>query len=673
MTTCIKEVLNSYIKIKEVAQIKGISDRAIRKAIQNGKYEYRLVNGNGGKQYEILFSSLEPELQQKILNNYSPNTQNNNTTACVVSSGADLTTNNAVAPVFLQDFNHFAVPATTFDNEKINKVLATFNLDKVQNNNFAIPTKARQKALFKVDVLNKWQQHREVYGKKNKLKADKDFEELFNSGLISEKLLKEVGSISIKSLYRWSKEYKSSNKNYIALIDGYNYGSELHVTTYLSDIEKFMLLKYMLHQNKYSLGKAYELIKVEMSKLGYKDLSGIGAYRRLWNHLCKNYSDMIVFAREGKKAALDKKLPCILRDRPKNVGDALVGDGHVLDFMVKHPLTGKPIRATLVGFLDWRSGELCGYELMVSENTQSIASALRNSIIHLGKMPKVVYIDNGKAFKNKAFSGIKADFSEDGIAGIYEKLGIKVQYSKPYNGREKVIERFWEELTNSLAKLLPSYIGNDIDNQPAATKRNEEFHKKLRGDFVPTIEETKTIIELWLNEVYRKRIDKETKLTIAEFFSQNRGKGVNIDILDDLLMASTERTIGRNGIRLFNELYYAPELTGLNIKVIAKYNMFDLSYIKVYTVNGEFICRAEKQISVNPLAMHLGTAKDLNDLRTKQKQMKKIENDRIKPIKTTLLDLYGSYSKRKVKPCNENIIDNSKQYQITCYENIKIG
>ncbi|MCR5260617.1 MAG: transposase family protein [Candidatus Gastranaerophilales bacterium] len=665
MTAKVKQVLNSYIKIKELANFSNISLRSLQRYCSANKYQYRIVNGNGGKQYEILVSSLEPELQQKIISQ-SSNTQLN-TTACVFS-GATTTT---LAPVPIQ--NNFAV--ANIDSNVIKNTLATFGLDKVRNNNFAIPYEARKKALFKVDVLKKWEEHREVYGKKNKLKADKDFEELFNSGLISKKLLKEVGQISIKSIYRWAKEYKESNNNYVALVNGYNYGSETHLITYLSDIEKFMLLKFMLHQNKYSLGKAYELIKIELQKLGYRDLSGISAYRRLWNYLCKNYSDMITFAREGKKAALDKTLPCILRERPKNVGDALVGDGHVLDFMVKNPLTGKPVRATIVGFLDWRSWEFCGYEIMVSENTQSIASALRNSIIHLGKMPKVVYIDNGKAFKNKAFNGIKADFAEEGIAGIYEKLGIKVQYSKPYNGREKVIERFWKELTSSLAKLMPSYIGNNIENQPAATKRNEQYHKNLQGDYVPTIEETKAIIETWLNNVYRQRIDKDTKLTIAEFFSQNKGKGVNTDLLDDLLMASTERKIGRNGIRLFNELYYSPALTGLNMSVIAKYNMFDLSYIKVYSADGEYICRAEKQISVNPLAMHLGTAKDLQELRTKQKQMKKIEKNRLAPIKTTLSELYGSYKKRKadVKPQANYIINQSEEYQITCYENMNIN
>ena len=63
-------------------------------------------------------------------------------------------------------------------------------------------------------------------------------------------------------------------------------------------------------------------------------------------------------------------------------GQVLVADGHSLNFQVINPFTGKPTRATLVGFLDWKSTALVGYEIMMSENTQCIASALRNSILN---------------------------------------------------------------------------------------------------------------------------------------------------------------------------------------------------------------------------------------------------------------------------------------------------
>ena len=61
-----------------------------------------------------------------------------------------------------------------------------------------------------------------------------------------------------------------------------------------------------------------------------------------------NYAEWIL-RREGMKAYHDKVEPYIERDISKiEVGDVLVADGHVLNFQVINPFTGKATRATLV-------------------------------------------------------------------------------------------------------------------------------------------------------------------------------------------------------------------------------------------------------------------------------------------------------------------------------------
>lgn len=62
-------ILNSFVPIKQIAEAKGLkSTRSLR--LENNKpeskYISREVKVNGGSSYEILFSSLEPELQQKL-------------------------------------------------------------------------------------------------------------------------------------------------------------------------------------------------------------------------------------------------------------------------------------------------------------------------------------------------------------------------------------------------------------------------------------------------------------------------------------------------------------------------------------------------------------------------------------------------------------------------------
>ncbi|MGN0004819.1 MAG: DUF1788 domain-containing protein [Candidatus Gastranaerophilaceae bacterium] len=115
------------------------------------------------------------------------------------------------------------------------------------------------------------------------------------------------------------------------------------------------------------------------------------------------------------KALKDKVEPYIVRDVSMlEVGQVLIADGHTLNFQVINPFTGRPSRATLLGFLDWKSEALVGYDIMLEECTQNIASALRNSILNLDHIPQFVYQDNGRAFKSKFFNGDK-NFEELGF------------------------------------------------------------------------------------------------------------------------------------------------------------------------------------------------------------------------------------------------------------------
>jgi hypothetical protein len=53
--------------------------------------------------------------------------------------------------------------------------------------------------------------------------------------------------------------------------------------------------------------------------------------------------------------------------------------------------------------------------------------------------------------------------------------------------------------------------------------------------------------------------------------------------------------------------------------------LFDLSSIKVFKLNGEFICEAKRVEPIHPLANYLGNVKDIEDLKQKTKIKKKLE------------------------------------------------
>lgn len=347
------------------------------------------------------------------------------------------------------------------------------------------PEKCKQIALARLDVVHKWLEFRKK--SQNKLQADYDFVKLHNTS--NSHLFEILGKISRGSLHRWLAMLNRT-EDYTKLLPQYKYSSVDDYRTVLNDEEIKIFMGLLLHPNRLSIGKAIALTKYKLKEQGQNFIPADITFRRYAKWFKDNNYDKWILARDGEKALSDKVEPYIKRDASLlEVGDILVADGHKLAFQVINPFTGKPCRATLVGFLDWKSTALVGYEIMLEENTQCVASALRNAIINLDMIPKVVYQDNGRAFRAKYFTDNKG-FTELGFQGLYSKLGIETVFARPYNARAKVIERFFKEFQEGFEKLLPSYIGSSIQDKPAYMMRNEKFHKNLHNGFIPTIEET---------------------------------------------------------------------------------------------------------------------------------------------------------------------------------------
>ena len=547
-----------WITTKELAEIKGISERAVRKAISKNKYVIRKCS----KSYEILVTSLEENVREKVT---------------TVKEKFALT-----------------VPIS-----------------------YVVPETQKKLALAKYDLIKKWDEFRT--GKKNKTIAGKDFLEAYNHNCICEELFNVVGKVAIGTIYEWHKKLRTYNDDWHCLINNYTFGEKTKKYA-MSAEEEAELLKNLLHPNQLNIGKAIKLTKLALKERGFENLCCDLTYRRFANNYKNEHYNTWIEAREGNKALHDKVLPYITRDVSKlEVGDVIVGDGHRLSFFIKHPYTGKPVRPMMVAYQDWKSGGFVGFEIMLEENTQCIASALRNSIINLGKVPKFVYQDNGKAFKAKYFI-------ENGLSGLFTNLGIQPVYAKPYNAKAKPIERLFRELQDSCEVLLPSYSGTSIIKKPAQLKRNEKLHKALYKVNIPSLEQVTNFIKNWLIKYHYEQPCPQIKgKTIGEILESGKGEGVNLETLDDLMMAREIKKIYRNGILFLKNNYYDEALFGYKKEVIIKYSLFNLSSIKVYKLNGEFLCEAKRVESIHPLANYLGEAKDIEDLKQKTKIKKQLE------------------------------------------------
>ena len=493
------------------------------------------------------------------------------------------------------------------------------------------PEKCKQIALARLDIVYKWLEYRKK--SQNKLQADYDFVKLHNTS--NSHLFEILGKISRGSLHRWYAMLNCT-EDYTKLLPQYKYSSVNDYRTVLNDDEIKIFMGLLLHPNRLSIGKAIALTKYKLREQGQSFIPADITFRRYAKWFKDNNYDKWILARDGEKALSDRVEPYIKRDASLlDIGDILVADGHKLAFQVINPFTGKPCRATLVGFLDWKSTALVGYEIMLDENTQCIASALRNAIINLDMIPKVVYQDNGRAFRAKYFTDDKG-FTELGFMGLYSKLGIETVFARPYNARAKVIERFFKEFQEGFEKLLPSYIGSSIANKPAYMMRNEKLHKSWHNEYIPTIEETIKMIDMWLSFKNSQHCQNAPNKTIAEVLSERKRQNIDINTLDDLMLATEVKTIQRNGIRFLNCDYFDERLYGFKSKVLIKYNLFDLTSIKVYTQKGEYLCTAERVTETHPMAKLLGDVKDYEDYKQKIVKQRQLKKKTVEPVKKYL-------------------------------------
>ena len=511
------------------------------------------------------------------------------------------------------------------------------------------PEKSKKIALARLDLLNQWKEFRKKSN--NKLQADYDFVNLHNTS--NSHLFDILGKISRGTLHRW-KNILNGTEDYTKLIPQYKYAKVDEYRTCLTDEEIKIFMSLLLHPNRLCIGKAIALTKYKLKEQGQSYIPADITFRKYANWFKKHNYDKWVLARDGEKVLSDKVEPYIKRDASLlEVGDILVADGHVLNFNVINPFTGKPTRATLVGFLDWKSTALVGYEIMLEENIQCIASALRNAIINLDMIPKIVYQDNGRAFRAKYFTDDKG-FSELGFNGLYSKLGIETVFARPYNARAKVIERFFKEFQEGFEKLLPSYIGSNIQNKPAYMMRNEKLHKQLHNDFVPTLDETIKMIDMWLNFKNSQPCPNAPDKTIAEVLEERKRQNTDINQLDDLMLATEVKTIQRNGIRFLNCDYFDERLYGVKSKVLIKYNLFDLTSIKVYTTKGEYLCTAERVTETHPMAKLLGSVTDFEDYKQKIVKQRKLHKKTINAVQKYLSKDEVKYLETKMLEENPN-------------------
>jgi len=444
----------------------------------------------------------------------------------------------------------------------------------------------------------------------------RNFLSLYNSGLLLPDIFGELGAIARSTLYTWLKSTGPAD-----LAPQYGGAGQSKIT----DHEKNTILTLLLHQNRIKVAYAITLAKEYLGRKKIESPSSSSTLRRFVDQFRREHYDLWVLHREGEKALNDKVLPYAERDwRVLQVGDGLVADGHRLNFQVIHPVTGKPCRAALVMFWDWRSSYPLGWEIMLEENIQCVASALRNAILALGKTPKWVYLDNGKAFKARIFTE-DLNFEDSELPGMFARLNINYHFAQPYNAQAKPIERMFGIMNEQLERMVPSYTGASINDKPAWTKRNEKLARSAHDPHVPTIQEAIHLFSAWRDSYANRPSRARDGLRPIDIYNDGKGPGVDPAGLIYLMMDHEIKNVHRNGVTWLGWHWFDEAMYGLKDRVVIRYSLSDLSQIFIFHKN-EFLCAAKPIEQVHPMASESENPKDMEAVKEVIRLKKKVKN-----------------------------------------------
>lgn len=484
----------------------------------------------------------------------------------------------------------------------------------------ALNSREVRDASFKADLLRLYKMAIDAAPWGRKVEARDAFMTSYNSGIPWPNLYKEIGPLSWKTMDGWDRKVKQCGNDHFRLAD--RRGRHLRGSCSLTAEQTDIVLRCVLRPNKPRISEGIRIAQAVMGQKGIETRHSEATYRRFLQNWKEHNYHVWTFVREGAKAWNDKCAFYIERDlNVIEVGDVVVADGHNLNFEIINPWTGKrQNHMTLILFYDMRSNMPLGWEIMPTENTAAISSALRRAVIRLGKYPRVVYLDNGKAFKSRFFKGSQ-DFDEAGYGGLYERMGCQTIYAWPYHGQSKPVERFFGSFGELERMNALSYTGTSIADKPPRMLRGEKQHRKLHeqqfGDRCLTLAEAHQIIAAWF-DIYATRAQKDGHLKGVkpmDVFVEGRGPGVDRAELTWLMMSLEIKKLHRNGITFQGQNYYHPALYGRKHPVTVRYDLQDTSSLWVFDESGELLCEAMPTSKLHPAAAQLGSEDDKVQLR----------------------------------------------------------
>ncbi len=542
-----------YLTVKELAELKGCTERYIQLQINRGNIEFICIEGQrtgqGGIQYRIPLSSLDSKLQSKFKRRLKALQKD----SLEVPEGKPL-------PVDLEQLT-----------EEERKEISTWN-----------------------KIINEWQQFRAL--KKCKVEADEAFIEMAQIRYPDIKINRRI-------LYRKDKAMRENGN--IALVDGR--GKHKAHAKKLTDEMWDIFEYYYLDQSRKTVKLCMTLTELNLKQMGREDLLPLPSVTTFQRAVSSIPIPYVKYFRFSEKQFIGECAPYIKRmydDLESN--DIWVADNHTFDIMVNK--NDSPVRVYLTAFMDVRSRKITGWCVTDAPSSDATIYALKHGCEKYG-VPKALYTDNGREFLfhdlgGNGFRKKRKDGEPLKLPSILDDLDIEFRTALPRNARAKGIERAFCTVKETFSKLYEGYTGGTILEKPDKLKSIVKMPEKLTA-----ITEFEHQVDTYINGWYNKQPHSGEGMngkSPDEVYAANlvEQRVIPKDKLNLMFMRYAKGNkgtikVGKNGVSLkfygeelqyWNEdlwkLYYGKD-------VYVRYSPDNLSEVRIYDKDMRFICTAE--------------------------------------------------------------------------------
>lgn len=582
-----------YLTVKEVAGIKGCTERYIKMLISNGNINSEeTFNQNNRKMYLIPITELKPKEQLKYYKSHN-----------------------------------IAIPDELLAGRKPkvqrpHKELDEFTADQ------------REEIAFWIRTINSWDE----YCAKSKLQKVAATEKFVQIQQVTNPDL----NISKGILYRKKAALKADDL--AGLID--NRGSWKKGKSTIPEDVWQCFMSFYLDEAQHPIKACYEYTEMWMRQEAPQFLplpSYAAFYRKVQTAIPKPVE---VLGRQGEKAFRDRCAPYIKRTYEGMASNEWwIADNHTFDVQTQGE-NGGLHRLYLTAFFDARSGIFTGCYVTDAPSSQATLIALRKGILKYG-IPENIYVDNGREFLTFDVGGLghrtkKSQKDKFAPPPVFERLGIKMTNAIVRNAKAKIIERRFRDVKDRLSRLFPTYTGGNVVERPERLKKVIKDSDNIPTDFEFT-QAVEDILTYYMNEKpYSGAVNSDTGKSRMQVYKENLSvkRVAAEEDLNLMLMRSTRsQKIGRRGVHITiagEKLDYFNDdliLNHIGESVYCRYDPENIAQVRIYDLKDNYIMTAPTD---NEAVLEYGASKDaVAQALAKVKKLEKITKQTLKASTVT--------------------------------------